>query len=169
LIVLSVISCSLAIGCQAGDPSLKPWPKQFYAQLYQHNGEKNLAVTDLWYDWINGRNFNIIQHQLGYLMHDVEWNNGTSYYFDLGAKTCKTILFEVGILRPDWLMQSQYVGVKELSGFTCNVWEKENFITYYEDRETQRPVGWFFRTTGMYNFIVSYFAYCFLSKVIVHA
>lgn len=152
MIRVLVISCCLALSSHAIGLSPKPWPEQFYAQLYQHQGGVALAVIDLWYDWPNGRNFNIIQHQLSYRMYDLEWNNGTSYYFDLAAKTCNTLLFEVGILRPDWLDHSHYLGEEELNGFTCNVWEKEDFITYYEDKGTRRPVGWLFRSSGAYEF-----------------
>ncbi|KAK7399296.1 hypothetical protein VNO78_10477 [Psophocarpus tetragonolobus] len=36
------------------------------------NRSGNLQKTDLWYDWPNGRNFNII----GLLSYDLEWDNG---------------------------------------------------------------------------------------------
>lgn len=156
LMRVSAIICLFTFSHQAEDPSPKTWPEQFNAQLFQHKGGKSLSVTDLWYDWPNGRNFNIIQHQLSYKLYDLEWNNGTSYYFNLGAKTCKTLLFEVGILRPDWLVHSHYLGEGELNGFTCNVWEKEDFITYYEDKETQRPVGWLFKTTGTFIHVITF-------------
>ncbi|CAM6102309.1 unnamed protein product [Calypogeia fissa] len=156
LIRFLVISCFLALSCLAEDPSPKPWPEQFHARLFQQKGGVALAVTDLWYDWPNGRNFNIIQHQLSYKMYDVEWNNGTSYYFDLEAKTCTTLFFEVGILRPDWLDHSHYLGEETLNGFTCNVWEKADFITYYEDKETRRPVGWLFRSSGQVINVMSF-------------
>ncbi|KAI7985336.1 Uncharacterized protein LOK49_LG14G01345 [Camellia lanceoleosa] len=48
------------------------------------NRSGTLQKTDLWYDWPNGRNFNIIQNQLGNkVTYDLEWNNGTSYVYTL--------------------------------------------------------------------------------------
>ena len=101
-------------------------------------------MIDLWYDYPNGRNLNLIRKQLGSVTHDVEYTNGTSYYYDLEAGTCKVVSFPVGILRPDWLNNATYVGVEEIDGFKCNVWEKVDFIRYWEDIETQRPVSWLF-------------------------
>ncbi len=130
-----------------GNPTPKPWPPQFHALLYQNSTGK-LAIVDLWYDWPGGRNLNLIQHQLGKRIHDVEWTNGTSFYFDLEHQTCLTMTFPVGILHPDWLANATYVGEQEIEGFKCNVWEKLDFITYYEDIDTKRPVSWVF-FTGM--------------------
>jgi len=110
------------------------------------NRSGNLQKTDLWYDWPNGRNFNIIQHQLGVLTYDLEWDNGTSFYYTLQPfdKTCKIIHFAVGILRPNWLQGANYLGQEYVDTFLCNVWEKVDFITYYEDVLTRRPVKWVF-------------------------
>ncbi|GFZ08043.1 transferases, transferring glycosyl groups [Actinidia rufa] len=111
------------------------------------NSTGNLQVVDLWYDWPNGRNFNIIQAQLGKLKYDLEWNNGTSYIYTLDSdKECRVLHFEVGILRPDWLDGANYLGQRYMDGFLCNVWEKVDFIWYYEDVETKRPVYWEFYT-----------------------
>lgn len=89
-------------------------------------------------------------------MHDLEWTNGTSFYYDLDAQTCKTILFDVGILRPDWLVDnSTYLGQQDIDGFTCNVWSKVDFIVYYEDVETNRPVRWVF-SSGMSAHVMSF-------------
>ncbi|BBN07212.1 hypothetical protein MPTK1_4g01960 [Marchantia polymorpha subsp. ruderalis] len=145
----------LASACGAKDPIPKTWPLQFHAQSYQNNTAGEQSIIDLWYDHVNGRNLNIIQHQLGNKIWDVEWNNGTSYYFDLEHETCNRINFPVGILRPNFLEDAHYVGVRELDGFTCNVWEKEDFITYYEDVRTQRPVAWLF-FTGMFMHIMTF-------------
>ncbi|KAF8392945.1 hypothetical protein HHK36_021185 [Tetracentron sinense] len=126
-------------------PSPQPWPERFHALLYMNLTSTRLQITDLWYDWPKGRNINIIQKQLGELLYDVEWNNGTSFYYTLGANgTCETILFEVGIPRPDWLNGATYLGTDYTDGFLCNVWEKVDFISYYEDVATKRPVRWDF-------------------------
>nr|GEX10738.1 glycosyl transferase [Tanacetum cinerariifolium] len=106
-----------------------------------------IELIDLWYDWTNGRNFNIIQHQLGNILYDLEWNNGTSFFYTVDSdKTCSSAQLEVGILRPNWLDGGEYVGQKEVDGFLCNVWTKAEFITYYEDVVTKRPVSWVFYT-----------------------
>ena len=89
---------------------------------------------------------NVLQYQLGKLLYDVEWNNGTSFYFTLGStKECETKYFEVGVLPPDWLLRgAQYLGQEKVDGFLCNVWEKLDFVWYYEDVVTKRPVYWRF-------------------------
>ncbi|XP_047340182.1 uncharacterized protein At4g14100-like [Impatiens glandulifera] len=126
------------------EPVPTPWPLQFHAILFM-NRSGNLQHTDLWYDWTNGRNFNIIQNQLGKLTYDLEWNNGTSFYYTLDKnKECTVRHFDVGILRPNWLDGANYLGQKYIDGFLCNVWEKVNFIWYYEDVATNRPVYWMF-------------------------
>ncbi|TKY60520.1 hypothetical protein E2542_SST17619 [Spatholobus suberectus] len=121
------------------------WPHQFHSVLFI-NRSGSLQKTDLWYDWPKGRNFNIIQHQLSVLKYDLEWDNGTSFYYTLEPfdKTCKVVHFEVGILRPDWLRGANYLGQEYVDNFLCNVWEKVDFIWYYEDVLTRRPVKWTF-------------------------
>lgn len=132
-----------------GDPTPAPWPHQFHAILFM-NYSGTLQKIDLWYDWTHGRNFNIIQHQLGKLMYDLEWNNGTSFFYTLDSnKECSTAHLEVGILRPNWLDGANYLGQRHVDGFLCNVWEKVDFIWYYEDVITKRPVYWVFYT-GIY-------------------
>ncbi|XP_059636255.1 uncharacterized protein At4g14100-like isoform X2 [Cornus florida] len=137
-----------------GIPAPSPWPDQFHALLYMNlSSSGHLQITNLWYDWPRGRNVNIIQKQLGVLLYDVEWNNGTSFYYTLqqqqeeggnGNGTCQIIEFEVGIPRPDFLDGAKYLGTQLTDGFLCNVWEKVDFIWYYEDVLTNLPVRWDF-------------------------
>ncbi|XP_010525636.1 PREDICTED: uncharacterized protein At4g14100-like isoform X2 [Tarenaya hassleriana] len=131
---------SLKLGnCIHQTPKPQQWPLQFHAVLFINNSG-SLQKTDLWYDWVNGRNFNIIQKQLGELTYDLEWNNGTSFYYTLGESgKCREITFEVGILRPNWLEDAEYVGVRHVDGFLCNAWTKVDFIWYYEDVESKLP------------------------------
>lgn len=128
------------------NPTPTPWPLQFHSILVmRYNGENQ--IIDLWYDWPKGRNFNIIRHQLGNVLYDLEWNNGTSFFYTLdSSRQCSTAQLEVGILRPNWLDGANYLGQREVDGFLCNVWEKVDFIWYYEDVETKRPVHWRFYT-----------------------
>lgn len=160
----------------AADPVPKPWPLQFHAQMYQNRTGK-LSMIDLWYDFPNGRNLNLIQKQLGGVTHDVEYTNGTSYYYDLEAGTCREVHLSVGVLRPDWLSDATYVGVQDIDTFKCHVWEKADFIRYYEDIETKRPVSWYFTGSGMDLHIMTFEegnvledrkwqapAYCFLKS-----
>ncbi|KAJ0234390.1 hypothetical protein HA466_0274240 [Hirschfeldia incana] len=122
------------------------WPDQFHALLFM-NYSGDLSMIDLWYDWPNGRNFNIIQEQLGGITYDLEWNNGTSFLYSLDdSKSCRSAQLEVGILRPNWLDGAEYLGQQHVNGFHCNVWEKVDFIWYYEDVQTKRPVQWIFYT-----------------------
>ncbi|CAH9075826.1 unnamed protein product [Cuscuta epithymum] len=138
------------------DPVPTPWPPQFHSVLFMNNSKGTLQMLDLWYDWPNGRNFNIIQNQLGKLLYDLEWNNGTSFYYTLDRnQECRTLHFPVGILRPNWLDGANYLGQKHMDGFLCNVWEKVDFITYYEDVVTRRPVYWAFYT-GMYGHVMTF-------------
>lgn len=116
----------------------------------------SLQVVDLWYDWTNGRNFNIIQNQLGKLLYDLEWDNGTSYIYTLDSnKECRVLHFPVGVLRPNWLEGATYLGQQEVDGFLCNVWQKVDFIWYYEDVITKRPVYWVFYT-GMTAHVMTF-------------
>ncbi|BAB01852.1 unnamed protein product [Arabidopsis thaliana] len=185
-IVILLLVLSVGDKISAGtEPEKEPvpavWPEQFHALMLM-NKSGSLEIVDLWYDWVNGRNFNIIQKQLGKLTYDLEWNNGTSFYYTLDAsKTCRTVHFEmdvfvsmwecsinirfhgivfsdtltdssiclgkvVGILRPNWLDGAKYMGQRHVNGFLCNVWEKVEFLWYYEDVVTKRPVQWIFYT-----------------------
>lgn len=143
------------------EPIPTPWPQQFHALMVMNNTNKpELQVVDLWYDWPNGRNLNLIQNQLGKLLHDVEWDNGTSYYYTLGVgddggHECRIMHFPVGILRPNWLEGANYLGQSYVDGFLCNVWEKVDFIWYYEDVVTKRPVHWLF-FTGMSAHVMTF-------------
>ncbi|KAI6677297.1 hypothetical protein NL676_038093 [Syzygium grande] len=130
-------------------PTPTPWPHQFHAALFMNNSGGALQLVDLWYDWPNGRNLNAIRDQLSpSVLHDVEWDNGTSFFYTPGGAggggSCRTLHFEVGILRPDWLEGASYLGRRRVDGFLCDGWEKVDFIWYYEDVATKRPVYWAF-------------------------
>ncbi|KAH0470882.1 hypothetical protein IEQ34_000605 [Dendrobium chrysotoxum] len=144
---LSFISSSPSPTSSAPTPA--PWPKQFHSVLFM-NYSGALSLIDLWYDWPNGRNFNIIQDQLGGPpLHNLEWNNGTSFFYTLPntpSPKCRSAQFPVGILRPNWLDGATYLGQVTIDGFLCNSWEKVEFIRYYEDVATRRPVNWVFYT-----------------------
>ncbi|KAG6422464.1 hypothetical protein SASPL_119036 [Salvia splendens] len=136
----------VAASAAAASPTPAAWPLQFHSILYV-NYSGSLSLINLWYDWPNGRNFNIIQDQLGSVLYDLEWNNGTSFFYSLdSAKTCSSSQLDVGILRPDWLDGAEYLGQESVDGFLCNVWQKLRFIWYYEDVVTKRPVHWEFYT-----------------------
>ncbi|MQM09256.1 hypothetical protein Taro_042128 [Colocasia esculenta] len=130
-------------------PTPAPWPHQFHSILFM-NYSGALSLIDLWYDWPNGRNFNIMQDQLkgqNQIVYDLEWNNGTSFLYTLDAsRKCRTLYPGVGILRPNWLDGAEYLGQQHVDGFLCNVWQKVDFIWYYEDVVTKRPVHWVFYT-----------------------
>ncbi|KAJ3669420.1 hypothetical protein LUZ60_011370 [Juncus effusus] len=128
-------------------PTPTPWPEQFHSLLFMnYSGE--LSLIDLWYDWPKGRNFNIIKSQLGGpALYDLEWTNGTSFFYTLEPPlSCRSAQVGVGILRPDWLDGAVYVDQVYVNGFLCNEWTKADFIWYYEDVETKRPVKWVFYT-----------------------
>ncbi|XP_050215569.1 uncharacterized protein At4g14100-like [Mercurialis annua] len=126
-------------------PTPTPWPPQFHALLYMNLSKGNLQMSDLWYDWPKGRNVNIFQKQLSIIQYDIEWNNGTSFYYTLKEPfSCEIMEFGVGIPKPDFLEGAEYLGTRVTDGLLCNVWEKVDFIWYYEDVATQRPVRWDF-------------------------
>ncbi|KAL3511513.1 hypothetical protein ACH5RR_030914 [Cinchona calisaya] len=138
----------------ASSPTPRPWPHQFHSVLFA-NYSGSLSLIDLWYDWPNGRNFNIIRNQLqdsSSVLYDLEWNNGTSFFYTLpdqdhsSSASCRSSQIEVGILHPNWLDGATYLGQRHVDGFLCNVWEKVDFIWYYEDVVTKRPVHWVFYT-----------------------
>ncbi|KAF3671029.1 mitochondrial substrate carrier family protein [Capsicum annuum] len=146
---LLVAAFSLWLTCitasESGDPEPTPWPEQFHSILFNNNTKGNLQITDLWYDWPNGRNFNIIQSQLGKKEYHVEWDNHTSFHFTLDAnKECRVLHFNVGILRPNWFEGAKYLGQRYMDGFLCNVWNRVDHVWYYEDVVTKRPVFWIF-------------------------
>lgn len=144
-VILQLVTRSTQWESNESTPSPTPWPEQFHALLSMSMPGGRHQVTNLWYDWPNGKNINIIQKQLGELLYDVEWNNGTSFYYTLGADgTCKTTSFEVGIPRPNFLDGGNYLGTVSTDGFLCNLWEKVDFIWYYEDVTTKLPVRWDF-------------------------
>ncbi|KAF3784187.1 Uncharacterized protein EJ110_NYTH30904 [Nymphaea thermarum] len=152
---LSLTILFFILQADAQQPTPTPWPEQFHSVLYMNSTGK-LQIVDLWYDWPKGRNFNIIQNQLGKLLYDLEWTNGTSFYYTLDAnKECRTMHFEVGILPPNWLHGANYLGQERVDGFLCNVWEKVDFIWYYEDVVTKRPVHWLF-FTGMSAHVMTF-------------
>lgn len=142
---------------EADPPTPRPWPHQFHSILFV-NFTGSLSLIDLWYDWPNGRNFNIIRDQLqdsDSILYDLEWNNGTSFFYTLPdddhhpsstPPSCRSAQLDVGILRPNWLDGASYLGQRHVDGFLCNVWEKLDFIWYYEDVVTKRPVHWLFYT-----------------------
>lgn len=156
-----LLALPLCISSASSEPSSDTapvpavWPEQFHSILFINSSKGKLQKVDLWYDWPNGRNFNIIQNQLGKLLYDLEWDNGTAFFYTLDSnKECRGKHFQVGILRPNWLDGATYLGQKYMDGFLCNVWEKVDFIWYYEDVETKRPVYWRF-FSGKNKIIIS--------------
>lgn len=132
-------------------PIPSPWPHQFHSIVFT-NISNNLSVVDLYYDWPNGRNFNIYHDQLRRVLYDVQWTNGTSFlYYVEEPQECTVLELGVGILRPNWMEGANYLGQEYMDGFLCNVWEKvDRFIVYYEDVVSKRPVYWLL-FTGRYG------------------
>ncbi|XP_047084113.1 uncharacterized protein At4g14100-like [Lolium rigidum] len=139
------------------DPTPTPWPLQFHATLLMdYHG--NLSLDDLWYDWPGGLNLQAIRYQLAAdaPYYNAEWNNGTSFFYTPARRACRSVQVRVGILRPDWLVPgAAYLGRVPVGGFDCYVWSKGDFITYYEDVATGRPVKWVFYT-GRTAYVMSF-------------
>ncbi|KAI5404789.1 uncharacterized protein At4g14100 [Lathyrus oleraceus] len=143
-VLLSVVLFSAS--SSTAEPLPPIWPEQFHSVLFM-NKSGNLQKIDLWYDWPNGRNFNIIQDQLNEVaVYDLEWTNGTSFVYTLhpSDRHCKILYPGVGILRRNWLDGATYLGQEKIDNFVCNVWEKVDFIVYYEEAVTRKPVKWIF-------------------------
>ncbi|XP_074295220.1 uncharacterized protein At4g14100-like [Silene latifolia] len=151
LVVTTITSGSVTeLAFSKDEPTPRNWPEKFHALLVMNYTDTNmLVVNNLWYDWQNGLNVQLMQHQQGKLVHAVSWNNGTSFYFTLRSDRiieCIPHEFGVGILRPNFLEGANYLGQVQIDGFLCNLWEKEEFIWYYEDVVTKRPIHWLFYT-----------------------
>ncbi|KAH9602223.1 hypothetical protein KSS87_000198 [Heliosperma pusillum] len=150
MLVTTIISGSTAeLTFLKHEPTPRKWPEKFHSlQVMNYTDTNMLVVNNLWYDWQNGLNVQLMQYQQGKLVHAVSWNNGTSFYFTLKGDRiiieCITHEFGVGILRPDFLEGANYLGQVHIDGFLCNLWEKEEFIWYYEDVVTKRPIHWQF-------------------------
>ncbi|CAD6226392.1 unnamed protein product [Miscanthus lutarioriparius] len=150
-------TATAAAGAGASPPVPTPWPEQFHALMFTNltaSGGR-LELIDLYYDWPGGRNLNLIRDQLsGDPLYDVEWTNGTSYFFDSGS--CHSTLFPVGLLPPDWLAAGAvYLGREHVDGFDCHLWTKVDFVWYYEEVATGRPVRWNF-FNGMQQHVMSF-------------
>ncbi|KAL1301262.1 hypothetical protein HN51_045928 [Arachis hypogaea] len=146
LLLLLLLPPSLSMASKPPPPTPSEWPLQFHSLIW-YNRTGVLQKVELWYDFINGRNLNIIEEQLtNHVLYDVEWDNGTSFYYTLDPyqRECDVKHFPVGILRPNWLHGATYLGQRMVDNFLCNVWEKVHFIRYYEHVATKRPVKWVF-------------------------
>ncbi|KAM7480224.1 hypothetical protein LguiA_028437 [Lonicera macranthoides] len=103
------------------DPTPAPWPDQFHSLLFANN-TGILQKADLWYD--------------------LELNNGTFYMYTLDSnRECTVSQLQVGILTPNWLEGAKYLGQRYRDKFLCNVWEKVDFVWYYEDVVSKIPVS----------------------------
>lgn len=147
--MLRVLGPLLAMAClaQSSRPPYPVWPQQFTAEAIQsQNG--SLQYTTLYYDWPGGRNLILIQEQQGALTWDMEWTNGTSYFFNREANTCRELSFPVGVLRPEWLENATYLGIERVDNIECHKWTKSKFIDYWASTSTGNPVRWVFLWTG---------------------
>ncbi|KAG6739770.1 hypothetical protein POTOM_057385 [Populus tomentosa] len=110
-------------------PIPAPWPEQFHALLFINLSSTGLQITNLWYDWPRGRNVNIVQKQLSVLLYDTEWNNGTTFYYTLSEPhSCRIMVNDVGIPRPDFL-----------DGISTHVITFEVGAVLLDDSVTQAP------------------------------
>ncbi|GJN07477.1 hypothetical protein PR202_ga25312 [Eleusine coracana subsp. coracana] len=163
LFLLAAATTAMATPDQALPLSPTPWPERFHALLFTNLTNTSMAstgpplrLTDLYYDWPRRRNLNLVRHQLSRdPLYDVEWNNGTTFYFD--SSSCRVEHFPVGVLPPWWLAGAEYMGRHVTGGIDCHLWAKAGFIFYYEEVATGRPVRWdFVDVTGIQQFVMSY-------------
>lgn len=130
-------------------PTTPVWPEVFSSALFS-NRSGSLSITHLFYDWRHKRNLNLIQTQLAAHgeVYDVEHDNGTSFIFSRDPPLCKVLHFDVGILYPNWLENATLLGQDVTDGFVVNAWTKSDFINYYDDDASNRPVRWTFLGSG---------------------
>ena len=114
--------CVFAVGlclAECCGPEPPVWPHRFVVtqRRVPDDGSGNATVTTF-YDYEAGAN--LIQDAPDANMTDVLWdlelNNHHSYYFHPARRTCYKIHFPVGILRPDWLSNSTFLGPKTVLG-----------------------------------------------------
>ena len=67
------------------------------------------------------------------VLWDLELGNKSSYYFTPNLRSCQTMSFPVGILRPDWLANATCMGPRTVLGRKTIGWTKADFIDYYAD------------------------------------
>jgi hypothetical protein len=68
---------------------------------------------------------------------------------------CTTRHIPYGILTRDWLKNATFEGLTTWRGVPCEKWGKANFITYYAETTSQKPVAWVF-FNGMVMEVVQY-------------
>uniref|UniRef100_A0A0E0LQB3 Uncharacterized protein n=1 Tax=Oryza punctata TaxID=4537 RepID=A0A0E0LQB3_ORYPU len=153
LLLLLLLLGATATAAAKGSKKLTPpaatayeWPERYHAVVVSNQSNHRLQLIELYYDWPNGRDLNIVRDQLSGdpPLYNVEWANGTSYLFDAAASSCRTFHFPVGILPPDWIATAAYLGRDTVDGFECHVWSNFLFSRYYADVATGRPVRWIF-------------------------
>ena len=64
-----------------GPPHPPQWPLNFVTTAVQ-NRSGDVALTTFFYDWPGGRNLILIAKQPYDVLWDLEWTNGTSFYFN---------------------------------------------------------------------------------------
>lgn len=155
--LLMLLLPSGMVGSDGSDPTPIPWPERFHMLLYMNlTATGELMVTDIWYDWTEGRNVHLMQRQLDDLLYNVEWENGTSFYYTLGpTRYCHPRQWGIGLPRPEWLAGASYIGRRYSDGFLCHVWNQLDFAWYYEDVDTRRPVRWDF-FDGVTNYVMTF-------------
>jgi len=161
------------------------WPdrlKVVQRRIPDADSRVDTAIAVTYYDWIYGANLVQITSldntskptlwdlELSFAKHTPDDDTYyESYYFYPSLKTCKSIHFPVGILRPDWLKGASPTGeywIDDVSGSVtrnkttprhataqqhhtstkvCG-WTKADFIEYYADKDTGEPVQWYFHS-----------------------
>lgn len=97
------------------------WP-QVLKMVVETNRGGNLSLDTIVYDWITGRNSIIIDKQEGDIVHDLELNNHSSYYWTKSG--CFSIHMPVGILRPDWLKGARFIGKRTVNNIATNLFNQ---------------------------------------------
>ncbi|KNC78873.1 hypothetical protein SARC_08711 [Sphaeroforma arctica JP610] len=166
--IFLMLSASLCVNAsRVGSPIAPPvWASQVHAELIQ-NRSGNLAMVELYYDYVWKRNLNIIDKG-DTVLYDNERQNGTTYYYhpkDVKANTtCKAIDMRVGILKPTFLAGADYHGLLQVYSHALNTevqaeyWSKSGggqapFLHYYHDPNRNVPVKWTFFDNATFDVV----------------
>ena len=166
LAIVAIVSAAFSHAASLCGSDAPVWPERF--MLVQRKvvdpgaeGGPNVnATTVTHYDW--QRQVNLIQispdGNNSDVLHDLELGSGKSFYYTPTRRACMRVNFTVGILRPDWLANATYLGLKRPAaiGRRVRAWTKVNFIDYYADVDTCEPVAWYFHNMRAWFHTVLY-------------
>ncbi|KAJ3079676.1 hypothetical protein HK102_003627 [Quaeritorhiza haematococci] len=120
----------------------EPWPTQFFALFNREVRSKTgdfiqYETREKYYDATNLRK---LEHcQSGGFSSSVLFVNRTAWIWSGPTRKCYTSRVPVPIVRPDWMIGGEFVGVETVNGVPSYRWEKLNH-TYWAEVGTKNPM-----------------------------